>query len=96
MVVGNQSEFSRLAPVFSVFSSLSTTRTNPIALCLIALESGTIHRFEGNGSRINTYVKIGCNLSEMSTYEFIEFKATQNEHLQKNRGEGYPVARDGK
>jgi hypothetical protein len=45
---------------------------------------------------MRTYKNRLRNLSEMNTYEFIEFKAAQNEQLQKNRGEGYPVARDGK
>ena len=90
MFVRNTPPLSRLAWSFFVQRA---RRPNPIApppktnnrlLC----ESLPIHRAEAKRNRMNTCAKAGCNFREMSTYKFIELKAAQNEHLQKNQGEG--------
>jgi hypothetical protein len=51
---------------------------------------------EANPCTMNTYAKSACNSSRINTYKIAGLKVVQNQHLQKNRGEGHEREAPGK
>ena len=79
------SDIQRSTPIYQRILCLRETRVAPSS------RFGPQYAKCNNPSTINTSTKSTRNTSRINTYKIAELKVPQNEHLQKNRGQGTPA-----